>query len=319
MTISKVSSESFEGYSMASIHIRSKDMIVFIASKDSVDGVSDSMENIDYKTVIYYPNSPEEEQWLDRIAAETHTFIGGSSTHPTDQLIFITHDGVVLRAGNGDWEWEKPLPTIREKQLYTFPISIKGLENGHLYVTAHRMEVLRRDGTNKWTYLSEGLPKSEEKQSVYFNDIDGFSDNDLYACGEQGNVWNWNGNQWKIIDVPSNSLMEKILCAGDGNVYIFDNKGYFYVGREDRWEVIKQEEFEWTWLDSMVWFKDRVYISTQSQLFQIKNGTFEKCPLDSHKNAPPQWAKMHARNGILVSGSSSGTVLYDGENLITIF
>ena len=319
MTISKVNPASFKGYSMASIHIRSKDCIVFIASKDSEDGVSDTMENIDYKTVFYYPNAPTEEQWLDRVAAETHTFIGGASTHPTDQSIFITHDGVVLRTGNGDWEWEKPLPTIREKQLYTFPISIKGIENGHLYVTAHRMQVLRRDGANKWSYLSEGFPKSEEKEGVHFKDIDGFSDSDLYVCGKKGNVWNWNGKQWKIVDVPSNALLNNILCAGDGNVYIFDNKGYFYIGREDRWEIIKQEKFDWTWLDSMVWFKDRVYVSTQSQLFQIKNSIFEKCPLDSHKNSPPQWAKMHARDGILVAGSSRGAVLYDGKNLITIF
>ena len=69
----------------------------------------------------------------------------------------------------------------------------------------------------------------------------------------------------------------------------------------------------------MVWFKDRVYVSAQSQLFQIKNGVFEKCPLDSHKNSPHQWAKMYARDGILVAGSSSGAVLYDGEDLITIF
>jgi hypothetical protein len=141
----------------------------------------------------------------------------------------------------------------------------------------------------------------------------------LYVGGENGDVWNWNGSKWLMIDTPTNASIENILCADDGKVYILTNDGILLEGRGDKWKIIKQNEVDWYWFENMVWYNDRVYISTERNLFEIKNGVFTRSLLSEHKNAPPSWGKMDALDGILVAGTENGVVLFDGNSLETVF
>lgn len=71
-----------------------------------------------------------------------------------------------------------------------------------------------------------------------FSCVDGFSENDIYAAGGKGDVWNFDGDEWRQIHFPSNMLIESICCGQDGYVYIGAQSGTVFKGRKDQWKMI---------------------------------------------------------------------------------
>ncbi|MCV4592615.1 hypothetical protein OFC51_26410, partial [Escherichia coli] len=70
---------------------------------------------------------------------------------------------------------------------------------------------------------------------TFLSCVDGFSENDIYAAGGKGDVWNFDGDEWRQIHFPSNMLIESICCGQDGYVYIGAQSGTVFKGRKDQW------------------------------------------------------------------------------------
>jgi len=160
------------------------------------------------------------------------------------------------------------LPSLIEEQpiplLSNCPISSMKVINGQAYVVGAWRTVFRRDGADSWTCLHGNDAKEveklqEEDRDVGFKDIDGFSKKEIYACGEGGDLWSYDGDRWKPLDVPTNKDMVSICCTSTGIVYIACDDGTLVEGRGNGWKVLKEKVADEV-LD-MIWYQEKLYIA----------------------------------------------------------
>lgn len=155
---------------------------------------------------------------------------------------------------------EKPIPLLLNCPIF----SMKAID-GQAYVAGAWRTVFRRDGIDSWTCLHgndakevEKLQK-ENKDNVGFQDIDGFSKSEIYACGEGGDLWSYDGDIWKRLDAPTNKNMVSICCTSTGIVYIACDDGTLVEGRGNNWQVLKDKVSDGV-LD-MIWYQEKLYIA----------------------------------------------------------
>jgi len=306
---------------MVSCHIKDKNNFVFIAEEPMEEPDPFEMRAIKY--IQYYgENFQNKNNWSNRsFATETKAYLGWI-TKPTKNWVFVSFWGRVLRASDkidkekNEYILEEDIPPLKGDEN-TIISKVKVI-NGKMYTVSGGREVRRRDGENQWTILDKGFPTrtKDDTSNVGFIDIDGFSENDIYAAGNGADIWNWNGKVWTQIEIPTNVHIKGVCCAGDGQVYLSSSMDSFIIGRGDRWKIIKHD------LDmnfrNMVWFKDRVYMAAGSTLYEIKEGKFKESKLNDMKDRPVDWSCLDANDDIMLAGSKLEVATFDGEKFTTV-
>ncbi len=255
----------FEGYYINGVAVRDTGYIYFTIreKRDDIDPVL--QERMAKKNFVSFsPEDPIGEQWgaqgyegLDKIWSATTTI-------PLGQYIGVDMDGRVYVLGSGIEEMEETIP---EEKTIMNSRSI----GGRLYIAGSSRYVARRLERNRWEALKEGIKKptcDEHLYSAGFNCLDGFSEQDIYAAGGKGDLWHFNGNEWRQINFPSNMLIESICCGRDGFVYIGALSGTVFKGRENQWTMIHRGMLSLPFRQ-MVWFQDRVWATSDYGVWQI--------------------------------------------------
>ena len=148
-----------------------------------------------------------------------------------------------------------------------------------------------------------------------FNDLDAFSESDMYAVGGHGDVWHFDGREWSQRGFPSNVQLGTVTCAGDGNVYISGEGGSLWVGRESTWKLIYKGGSSILWND-VLWFNDKLWLASDYQL-RIWNGKALE-PVTHEGRQVPICGNMDAHDGILVVASLECVMSFDGREWRTI-
>jgi len=153
---------------------------------------------------------------------------------------------------------EQPIPL-----LSNCPISSIRVIDGQAYATGAWRTVFRRNGIDDWTCLHGNDAKEvellqESGKGVGFKDIGGFSKDDIYACGEAGDLWHYDGEKWEVIDAPTNKDMVSICCTPIGKVYIGCDDGTLIEGRGNSWNILKEKAPE---ILDIIWYQKQLYIA----------------------------------------------------------
>ena len=143
---------------------------------------------------------------------------------------------------------------------------------GQLFVCGYRRQVYRLQDDGQWALLSGAIiDRRPEGPWNGFESIDGFSPTDLYAAGDEGEVWHFDGVNWVQCDVPTNRTIADVRCidgvvwlCGDGVVISGDRYGWTLVNGDDSvsenwWSI---EKFG----DSMFLAGNDVLATVQGQL-----------------------------------------------------
>jgi hypothetical protein len=205
----------------------------------------------------------------------------------------------------------------------------KGITNidGEVYAYGMVRSVFRRTGVKTW----ENITTEEKYPNLYadvnkskstfvgdfvgFSALDGFNANDIYAGGNQGDFWHYNGKEWRRIDLPTNADISTITCSKDGRVYVGSRIGNVVIGRENSWEVIKGRTYEMT---HSCWFDGKVYFSSQDGRIYTYDETKKDLVEATFKTSYPKHMH-HLIRGIascdecLVAYASVQAYAYDGE------
>jgi len=304
-------------YFIIDISIRPNGYIHFILEAEE----EDPLEWHSFSTLAYYN---DDDLWVyNHNGFHTQSLHGDYVGAPDNSyFILLTNGGVGrLSAPSGP---EKDTPKIPPMGKSS-PLFAKTLSDGKLYMTSHYRTVLRRDAPDQWTHLKGGLPSVAESikeadnsnRKLGFQSMDSFAENNIYAGGGNGDLWQWNGKKWKVIDLPMNSYIDHVVCGGDGLVYISTDDGII-VGEKDKWEFADINDDLDIIVETMVWYKDRLYVATATQLYQIKDNHFSLSELDSHKNRPLYWRTLAVGAGVMVAGYLDSVVIYDGKDLTKI-
>ncbi len=239
---------------------------------------------------------------------------------PKQQSVFVDAGGKVYVWGGGDDQSESKVPVNDERVTFKSTKEI----SGKAYSVGTLRTVFRRDAPNNWVKLDKGLHGTPEleKQALAdnagFNDIDGFSDNDIYACGDGGDCWHFDGKIWTRIDLPVNSMLTVICCAGDDYVYIGTNDGLLLKGCEDDWTILKHDIG--AEITALVWFKEKVYYSDAFWVYELINDQPRK--VDFGDANPSQFGLLYGGDDVLISAGTNNVVRFDGskwDSLLTPF
>src|SRR5262249_11807282 len=145
---------------------------------------------------------------------------------------------------------------------------------------------------------------------VSFEAIDGFSTDEIYAAGRNGEIWRHDGSRWNRLDSPTDMILTNVCCAGDDNVYVCGRNGTLLRGRDDRWHMIEQQvtnEDFW----GLVWYEEKLYLSTVHFVYTFAEGVLE--PVDFGADVPRTCFQLSAADGVLWSIGAKDVMSYDGN------
>lgn len=127
-------------------------------------------------------------------------------------------------------------------------------------------EVLQRESCGVWRPI--GPPLGDDEPGIIgFEDIAGFSLDEIYAVGWQGEVWLRSAGNWRRLDSPTSGNLNAVCCAPDGMVYAVGDGGLMLRGRGDAWSVIdtgREETFQ-----DVCAFGDDVFVASDFRILRL--------------------------------------------------
>lgn len=253
----------------------------------------------------------------------------GGLRRPMIEYDFKEKRSVIVDFDGRCWESQQPhmdfpLYEMSCKEGHAF-LSLRTIA-GDIYLAGRARSVCRKNGFKKWKDITDpsihenlrrDIIKARKKKKTHnidfgFEDVDGFSHDDLYACGDGGDLWHHDGQDWKYINLPTNANLRKILCAPDGNVYVAGDLGILLRGRGEKWELIPQKLTSFPF-EGIAWFQDTLYLSSSWGLYYFRNEVFWKVDFGEGVH---QYSFQHIKsNGdILVSFGPNQAIVYDGNS-----
>ena len=264
--------------------------------------------------VIYKPEKNPEQAWGWQRFTGLRSLKAGSCSLPEPGAICVDMSGnvAVMRAGFNGLD-----PKVSSANGSVGVVMDAQEIDQHTYIVSSGRRVFRREAADKWRCLSADIfPEEAEKANdLTFEGIDGFSADDLYAVGGKGDVWHFDGTAWRAINLPVLPKTYRVCCADDGIVYITGSGGYLIKGRYDEWELIRDDAAKHPRFTDVVWFKDRVYLSSDFGLYQYVPGDSGISPVnyEAPSEAPPSTGFLAANKKILVAAGSSSISVFDGK------
>jgi len=93
-----------------------------------------------------------------------------------------------------------------------------------------------------------------------FRDVGGIAEDNMYACGQGGDLWHYDGTQWQQLDSPTNEDLTCLHCTEDGVVYIGTEKGHVIKGKKGHWEILQSSTTFRDSINDIISFKGCVYV-----------------------------------------------------------
>lgn len=299
------------GFAIVDCTIRSKDVFYFVAREIGSNAHPVMSEPLAKKRVISCMlDEPIIEQWGNVQLLGMEKIFASSSKKPFNQFVGIAADGSVHVLGSGQNMLED---TIQSGPTGPIRGGVRRARqiDGFTYVASGRRGLAKRVGTNQWESFCPKLsikPKSVSHEynltkTWGFDDVDGFSGDDIYAAGGSGDVWHWNGNDWIQINIGTNVLIESVCCADDGNVYIGVQSGGIVRGRDDTWKQIVFGELNLPFKD-LIWYEDRLYGTNDYGLWYLDEN--HMLPVDLQQDIKVCVGNLATADGVMLLAGPSG-------------
>lgn len=155
-----------------------------------------------------------------------------------------------------------------------------------------------------WTRVDRGIARKYN-----FEAIDGYSDDELYAVGWEGEIWHFDGKKWLRITSPTNVILTDVCCADDGFVYCCGQGGIVIKGRKDSWTVLEDLELEED-LWSVINYSKKVYLSSVHGIYTLEDDGLAPVMVDEKDRT---FYKLDSFDNYLLSVGKKDVMLFDGK------
>jgi len=163
------------------------------------------------------------------------------------------------------------------KDKFGYLSRIKFIDS-ELFVCGDLCQVYKRESAG-WQAIDDDIRVMDKKAvGQAINDIDGFSQKEIYAVGDRGRIFCLVDDKWKIFDSITNVSLEKVMCSDDGFAYVVGGNGTLIRGRNNQWELwanLEDEEGR-DKLWSVNIYRDEIYCCTAFGLYKVVDKIFEK-------------------------------------------
>ncbi|WP_099224904.1 hypothetical protein [Listeria costaricensis] len=208
-----------------------------------------------------------------------------------------------------------------------------------LYAVGSPFRVYQRTHFQKWEDLSKNIPIPEDfiarnwraMISSAFHDLDGFSETDMYAVGDGGGVYHFDGNEWERCVFPTDGSLQTVCCASDGYVYVTETVQWANVriwkGCKDIWELLTEDiglsggpVIDSAWFDGRLWYANGLTLNVleEGRMVDAFHAKRHPLPLDIELACRGRMDVSPDGSAMIISGRD-GTALYDGEKWLLLF
>lgn len=315
MKLDKQSYEKyFKGFVIADCVVRARDLLYFVTQQDYVRAASRT-------GVVVCAERPGIPPWSGSVIKGMRNMRASVSYHPKEQFVGVSAAGSVYVLGSGEAGLEEDLQAYLSKKLrdsnppdsaYLLRSSVVRLRTigGRVYACGGNRTVIDRVGKDVWNYHLSLPMKTDNPDAYGFQDIDGFSPEDMYAVGGKGDVWHFDGQQWKQLPFPSEMTLSSVCCAPDGTVYIGAESGTVFKGRADQWAMLALGYLARPFKD-MVWHRGAVWCTNADGLWTITDGELK------YADAAPEVSScsghLSVGDGVMLLAGEFGAALHDGQ------
>jgi len=230
--------------------------------------------------------------------------------NPIEQLVVVGEFGQVLVLGSGD-RHEETIGQGKKSPQNRGPLRGVRLIDGLVYAVGMDRQVYVRSKEGQWSeFEPHPATSSSDEKVVGFEAIDAYAANDIYAVGWDGEIQHFNGNVWRLISSPVNTILVDVCCGGDGYVYACGRNGVLVRGKGETWETVDLAEFtEDVW--NLAWYQDCLYLATFDNLFTLNKGELRVVNMGSDQAAT--CGRLAVGDGVLWSIGAKDVMAYDGN------
>ena len=240
------------------------------------------------------------------------TSVLGTSTSPISQgLLIDCLGGFALPSGGGKTSWDSE--TVARDTVAVIQ-KIKRID-GYAWAVGLRRFVSKRFNIGDWrpvmNGISSGVAAANGSAFDYgFNDIAGFTENDIYAVGGQGDIWHFDGHVWQQCGFPTNDKLTNVVCADDGFVYVASRKR-IWRGKLNKWESVDIPELKGE-LNDLCWFNHALWGIGQHDFFSWASGTINDYFICNGEQIRPS-GTMDCNDALLIIASYTNVWSFDGS------
>lgn len=190
--------------------------------------------------------------------------------------------------------------------------------SGHVYAIGRPMRIYRREGVDNWSHHNNrvALTALERHKEDAFHDLDGFSPHNMYAVGDSGALWHYDGDNWRVQDFPTTLNLRTVVCANDGNIYITDSEGSIWYRKNGHWQICVKGEG--VGFRDSVWFAGYLWCAADFELCILESNRLIPAQQAIHQPMPESLQRFCSRLSVspdghyLLVGNDDGLVRYDG-------
>jgi len=254
----------------------------------------------------------------------SHGYCDGGTIHGNKEAFFGSFNGITyhLDYGADTFEHEELMMTSKHvKEGTARGIDDIRLIGKHFYTVDSGNEVHRRDAAKTWTLISpDAVEYSDKIGNADTRSLDGYSESEMYFCGNEGNLWYYDGKEWdKIFDMPEEINFAFVLCSDDGKVYAIDAAGRgVAVGRKNKFTYIpmkKDDPANGGICFDAVHYKGKIYLARYS-LYEFQGDHWVKAHIPGVHGGVQHLA---AKDGILFIATPYSLKIYNGKETFTLY
>ena len=257
-----------DGLEITGCALRDTGEIAFIAQDWTI---VDPMEPHKTDVFVFLPFKKEGEQWGSAGLGTCRDMYVCPSYAQKERWLFVTNIGEIFVVRNDGSDFENPVSSHSK-----FIFGVKTICYKNSYFVGPNRAIIKRIKMNTVTRIdTEKLKTIHPIKRKGFRDIDGFSDDDLYACGGLGDFWHYDRSQWRFIDLSTNVPLDHVCCGSNGVVYILATNRFLFFGRKNQWSEYRFDTFS-DLVGDIKWYKDRLLILTETNCYELIDNKLHK-------------------------------------------
>ncbi len=314
---------------------------------------------IGFLFVEHNEHSHIDDGWETRLVAirlnaplETNYYVrkGGNMTHSSIASAWVPRQTEFVMADSFRRVWaykpktykgsESNIPFDSGGHDFNATITKTVRVGSTVYAIGGPLRIFERLNGQQWKEITDipipapftGTDRKKLIEAVgqsFFFDLAGVSENDMYAVGDAGIVWHFDGKTWAQRAFPSDVRLATVTCSPHGDVYITDLRGTLWKGNGNNWQVVCSVPLsipfeDSAWFDGTLWCANDygMYVLEGNELVQAHMSKQHPVPTDvayhSHRiDVSPDGTTMLVcgRDGAAMLDANGWTILFSGMDL----
>ena len=184
--------------------------------------------------------------------------------------------------------------------------------DNELYACGYFRQVYKREN-KQWQLISKDIiPEDSSIMGIGFNAMTGTNAKNIYAVGDEGEIYYYNGNQWLNASSPTNQHLNCVTLLSNGTIAAAGYSGLVVMGSHENWKVIRHDDYSDPWW-GIEEFNGEIYLAGNRGLYKInKKQVIE--PVKINVKGDFSFHRLHAKEGLLWSVGDNDILVFDGKN-----